>query len=925
MKRIFTSIKFVVLAALCLFVGEVSAQTNLLTNGGFEDWTDTKPTHWITTSTAGNATLAQATDARTGSYSVQVNGASSNKRLGYEEMTLKAGTYTFSFWVKAATEEGASVRPGYVPVTDGKAGNYVYGNYTNGVTNAEWVNVTYEFTLAEAAEVALVIMNSKNPGKNVLVDDASLTTTDGGIEENENPDTPEEPEVETVGEGTKENPYTVADVIALNNPGTTSWVKGYIVGFVKGSPISENAVFGTEGAKAANLLLAPSADTKDHAQCIPVALPTGAVRDALNLLDNPGALGVEVSICGQLVAYYTVNGLKEPSEYVLHGTIVPGEPTDPEQPEEPTDSLAEGGINNPYTVTRALEVINSGAATTEKVYVKGVITGIDEVSTSYGNATYHISAGDETGTSLMVFRGYYLDGEKFTAEDQIKVGDEVLLHGVLKLYSGTPEITNSSIITLTAGTEPGEPTDPEQPEEPTDSLAIGTINNPYTVELALEAIDEGLYTEDMVYVKGKISQIDDISTQYGNATYYISTDGTTTNHLTVFRGKFLNGEKFTATNQIKVGDEVVVYGVLTLYGGTTPEITNSQLASLVSTGEPAEPELPTDLVGAGTEENPYTVADANRIVESGATLLDMVYLKGNITNIKSVDTGSYGNAEYFISDGDSTTATIKVYRGYYFNGDKFTAADQIKVGDAVVLLGKISQYNGEPQIAQGSKIITLNGATGGDNTGGEDDDDTPVMGEGVAIEGAVVTLTNNELTAGADSIAVDFNAYGWENATKLVDSLATVTLADGTMITFNGNGEQNVPTFYTATKGIRIYKNTGFTISSTKAIAKVVMTCDGEKYVGNATATIEAQGNDLIYTNVFTEPSGGGVQLRVKTLVIFYAADGETAIEDVEAATATGAIEVYTLGGVKVGDSLKGLKKGMYILKQGGKSRVIVL
>ncbi len=806
MKRIFTSIKFVVLAALCLFVGKVSAQTNLLTNGGFEEWTGSKPTHWITSTSAGNATLAQATEARTGSYAVQVNGASSNKRLGYEEMTLKAGTYTFSFWVKAATEEGASVRPGYVPIReDGSvdASNYKYGDYVNDVTNVEWLNVIHEFTLTEDTEVALVMMNAKKPGKNVLVDDATLTTTDGGIVEGT--EEPEEPEVETVGDGTKDNPYTVADVIAQNNPGTTSWVKGYIVGSVKGSPLSENAVFGTAGAVASNLLLAPTAETTDHAQCIPVALPTGDVRSALNLVDNPGVLGVEVSICGSLVAYYSVKGLKEPSEYVLHGTITPSEPT---EPVEPVDPDAEGGLNNPYTVETALQLIDDGLATTEKVYVKG-----------------------------------------------------------------------------------------------------------------------------------KISKIDDVDTgSYGNATYYISMDGTTTNHLEVYRGYYLNGEKFTATDQIHVGDEVVVYGVLTLYKGTTPEITNSELASIVSTGEPVEPELPTDLIGAGTQENPYTVADANRIVESGVTLLDMVYLKGNITEIKSVDTGNYGNAEYFISDGDATTATIKVYRGYYFNGDKFTAEDQIKVGDAVVLQGKISQYNGEPQIAQGSKIITLNGATGGDNTGGgegegdgdgEEGDETPVAGEGITIEGSVVTLTNSAVTAGSETITVDLNTYGWENGTKLDKLEGGLQLSDGTVITFNGNGEQNTPAFYTSTKGVRFYKNTGFTISSsTKTIAKVVLNCDsfsGTDYVGNATAGITVEGNNLTYTNVYTEPSGGGVQLRVQTLVIYYAGGDETGIEGVQAATATGAIEVYTLGGVKVGDSLKGLKKGTYILKQGGKARIIIL
>ena len=52
------------------------------------------------------------------------------------------------------------------------------------------------------------------------------------------------------------------------------------------------------------------------------------------------------------------------------------------------------------------------------------------------------------------------------------------------------------------------------------------------------------------------------------------------------------------------------------------------------------------------------------------------------------------------------------------------------------------------------------------------------------------------------------------------------------------------------------------------------MTCDsynGINYVGNATATIEFSGNTATYTNLFTETTGGGVQLRVKTIKIVYA------------------------------------------------------
>lgn len=151
-------------------------------NGNFEAWTDGQPNCWKSACTASNATLSQSTDAHGGSYSVCVAGsASGNKRLGYKELDLKAGTYNVVFYVKAATTDGGSARPGYVPVADGKVGNYVYGDYVNDLTNTQWTKVTYSFTLDADATVCLVVMNSKNPGKDILIDDFSLTLGDTAI------------------------------------------------------------------------------------------------------------------------------------------------------------------------------------------------------------------------------------------------------------------------------------------------------------------------------------------------------------------------------------------------------------------------------------------------------------------------------------------------------------------------------------------------------------------------------------------------------------------------------------------------------------------------------------------------------------------------------------------------------------------------
>ena len=102
-----------------------------------------------------------------------------------------------------------------------------------------------------------------------------------------------------------------------------------------------------------------------------------------------------------------------------------------------------------YTVAKANDLITAGQGLDTKVYVIGTITKIKEVSTSYGNATYWIGDGAEySSNDLEIFRGYYLEGDRFTAEDQIKVGDKVIVYGKLVDYNGTKEMTGSSIYSL---------------------------------------------------------------------------------------------------------------------------------------------------------------------------------------------------------------------------------------------------------------------------------------------------------------------------------------------------------------------------------------------------------------------------------------------------------------------------------------------
>ena len=159
--------------------GDDNTGSATLENGGFESWVSaTEPTGWKSASTASSAKLAQSTTAHGGKYSVEVEGhETSNKRLASQEITLEAGTYTFSFYAMAKEAGKAQVRPGYVPVTDGKVGSYVYSDYAT-INNGDWTLVTYEFTLDAKTTLCLVVMNPKksgySDGKAALIDDATL-------------------------------------------------------------------------------------------------------------------------------------------------------------------------------------------------------------------------------------------------------------------------------------------------------------------------------------------------------------------------------------------------------------------------------------------------------------------------------------------------------------------------------------------------------------------------------------------------------------------------------------------------------------------------------------------------------------------------------------------------------------------------------
>lgn len=412
---------------------------------------------------------------------------------------------------------------------------------------------------------------------------------------------------------------------------------------------------------------------------------------------------------------------------------------------------------------------------------------------------------------------------------------------------------------------------PGTPSEVTPQ-GSGTAADPYNVAKALEvvsALEANAQTVSEIYVKGAVKEIREIDPSYGNATYYITDDGK--NQIYIYRSKYLGNTKFTSSDQLSVGDSVVVCGKFTNYSGNTPEtVTNgSYLYSLNGKTQGGGSETGGEAKGDGTQANPYNATGANKAASalSADGKLENVYVTGIISKIKSIDTGSFGNAEYYISeDGTTNGDQFYVFRGYYTNGDKFTSKDQLKVGQKVTVLGTLVNYMGNtPEMAQGSKIVSIDGSGTTPDT-----PDTPVTSEGITISGTTVTLTHSGVTAGTTTATVDLSTLGFDNAAEVT----TVQLSDGATVTFAANGEQNGPKYYKATKGVRVYKNNTITIEGKANIASIVFDCDsyqGTDYVGNTTATVTFSGSKAVYTNVFKGDTGGGTQLRIKKIIVTYA------------------------------------------------------
>lgn len=217
----------------------------------------------------------------------------------------------------------------------------------------------------------------------------------------------------------------------------------------------------------------------------------------------------------------------------------------------------DGTEANPYNVVAALDAAVAGAT---DVYVKGIVSQAPTSFTaSYGNLGYYISVDGKQDDQLQIYRGFSFNGDKFTAQDNIQVGDVVIIKGNLKVYNGQAEFdANNQLVVLNGQTTMEGINDP------------GSYRKPFDIASAISFIDGG--GSGNVFVKGIVSELvsGGFSAQYGNGTFWISDDGTKygdpAKDFEAYRVYWLGNQKWAeGDDQIAVGDEVILFGELTKY------------------------------------------------------------------------------------------------------------------------------------------------------------------------------------------------------------------------------------------------------------------------------------------------------------------------------------------------------------------------
>lgn len=512
--------------------------------------------------------------------------------------------------------------------------------------------------------------------------------------------------VDPTGEGTVESPYNV--IAAIN------YAKNLEVGaesdrdiYIKGVVVSIAENYTTQYGNARFYISDDGTAKNQFLIYRALYLGNKKYTDGDVLVE-----GDTVIICGKVTNY---NGTLETQQnkaflYSLNGKSEGGGSGGGATGE----AKGSGTLEDPYNPAGVIAYINTLGADTEspnEVYIKGKVASVTEqYGTQFGNATFTIVEEGAEGTAFTVYRALYLGNKKYTSGELLSEKDEVIVCGKVVNYRGnTPETVQGKafLYSLNGKSEGGD-----TPAPSGEAKGDGTLNNPFNAVAAnnyASALASGAKSDKDVYIKGKISKIannGEFGTQYGNATFYISDDGTEGNEFYVFRTLYLGNKKYDNAEDvnIKVGDEVIICGKVMNYMGNTPETSanESYIYSLNGKTADGEEEKPQN---AGTYESPLTVTQAISLGNA-----DAVWVKGYVVGFVSgqvLSSGATFSAEGAVNTNlliaESATETnvsrcmpIQLSRDY--RADFALDANPGLLGKEIIMAGQLTAYFSVPGI-----------------------------------------------------------------------------------------------------------------------------------------------------------------------------------------------------------------------------------
>ena len=299
----------------------------------------------------------------------------------------------------------------------------------------------------------------------------------------------------------------------------------------------------------------------------------------------------------------------------------------------------------------------------------------------------------------------------------------------------------------------------------------------------------------------------------------------------------LNGDEPTVSSTLYDGNPIVVNTDMTIKAIAAKDGKTSAVKEAAYTVYPAN-----------TAESPLSVSQALTLIGKGFPKTIEVFVSGTISSIDDVtdeNLEKYGNMTYTINEGDAQNS-LKIFRGYYLDNEKFTSKDQIAVGDKVVVKGKILDFNGTKEMDQYNYIVSIEKApvtkcatpvfsreSGSELIKGD------VVTISTSTEGAVIRYTVGETTATSESNTVDVtvNESCTITAIAVKEGLEDSEEATATYtIPQLGEGESEYSFDFTGDEAYGMALLSGNT-SETNPSPYV---CNGE----NITLTLDGSGND---------------------------------------------------------------------------------